>query len=44
MQGKLNDHVYSFFLFVSSIPDYQAEFYSIKSGPLYSSNNNKRLY
>ena len=35
MQRKLNDHVYSFVLFVPSRPDYQAEFYSLKSGPLH---------
>ena len=34
MQRKLNDHVYSFLLFMPSRPHYQAEFYSIKSGPL----------
>ena len=31
-QRKFNDHVYSFLLFVSSRPHYQAEFHYIKSG------------
>ena len=31
-QRKLNDHVYSFLLFLSSRPDYQAEFQFIESG------------
>ena len=33
-QRKLNDHVYSFLLFVSSKPRYQAEFQYIESGLL----------
>ena len=30
-QRKVNDHVYSFLLFVSSEPRYEAEFYYIAS-------------
>ena len=35
-QRKLNDHVYSFLLFVSSRPHYQTEFQYSESGRLFN--------